>query len=478
MAILGTAGDDKLFGTPDADTIRGRGGNDSLFGEEGNDKILGNGGNDFLVGNSGDDNLIGGQGEDTFVGGRGKDRLNGKDTPAEVLDGSGFDVVNYSSEEGPLGVTVNLATGLGIDTYGHSDKLIDIESVFGTNLADRLIGGNTGNDGFEDFRGLGGNDTIDGGSGFDRVTYSNDFGAGGTQGVKVNLVTGKAIDGFGDTDRLTSIEAVRSTAFDDRLVGDGGDNRFEPLSGADYLHGGGGTDRVAYHNDHFFLGNGNYVVGIDADLAKKQIVDTSGVHVDTVIDIENVTGSNLDDVIRGNAKANRLDGRDGDDLLIGRGGGDGLNGNGGNDDLRGGGGNDWLFGDSGNDLLLGGGGSDDLFGHTGNDVLSGGGGNDMLDGGVGDDVLNGGRGDDILRGGDGVDIFTFNVGDGHDIIEDFQNGTERMEVVDWGYSDGSEVVALATQVGSDVVISNSGDSITLINFDLADLNGHDFIVYF
>ncbi|MCH7862247.1 MAG: hypothetical protein IH998_11265, partial [Proteobacteria bacterium] len=44
--------------------------------------------------------------------------------------------------------------------------------------------------------------TIDGGTGFDEVDYSNDAESGGTAGVTVNLATSTATDGFGDTDTL------------------------------------------------------------------------------------------------------------------------------------------------------------------------------------------------------------------------------------------------------------------------------------
>ena len=432
MAILnGTAGDDVIHGTADADTIRGRAGDDALFGEGSNDRILGGDGHDYLVGNRGNDNLVGGPGEDTLIGGRGNDTLNGTDTAEEQSTTSVLDNVNYSHERGPLGVTVNLATGIAIDTYGHTDKLIDIEFVIGTAFADHLIGGDIGNDAFEDFSGLGGNDVIDGGSGFDRARYNRDFDAGGTQGVYVNLTTGIAIDGFGDTDTLISIEAVRGTQFDDTLVGDGEDNRFEPLSGEDHMDGGGGSDRVAYHNDHFYLGNGNGVVGIDADLGSGTIVDTSGVHVDTVVSIENVTGSILDDMIRGNAKANDLQGRDGDDLLVGRGG------------------SDFLSGDAGDDILRG---------------------------GPGNDILDGGTGSDKLRGGGGEDIFVFSEGDGDDRILGFQDGVDLIDVGDYGFGSGAEVVALAHADGNHTVIDLNGDLITLLRFDIADLDGGDFII--
>ena len=54
---------------------------------------------------------------------------------------------------------------------------------------------------------------------------------------------------------------------------------------------------------------------------------------DTITNIENVTGSRADDLIRGNGDANTLKGGKGDDYLAGRGGDDVLNGGRGDDYL-------------------------------------------------------------------------------------------------------------------------------------------------
>uniref|UniRef100_UPI0025CD0C86 calcium-binding protein n=1 Tax=Ruminococcus sp. TaxID=41978 RepID=UPI0025CD0C86 len=90
------------------------------------------------------------------------------------------------------------------------------------------------------------------------------------------------------------------------------------------------------------------------------------------------------------------------DLFIGNGGNDILNGNGGNDGLDGGAGNDNLQGGSGNDTLYGQEGDDTLYGEAGDDILVGGEGNDRLDGGA------------------GIDTYYLNLGDGIDVISDYE----------------------------------------------------------
>jgi len=49
-------------------------------------------------------------------------------------------------------------------------------------------------------------------------------------------------------------------------------------------------------------------------------------------------------------------------------------------------------------------------------------------GGIGSDTLRGGNGFDVLNGGRGVDTFVFTSNDGSDIIEDFQDGTDILQV--------------------------------------------------
>ena len=80
-------------------------------------------------------------------------------------------------------------------------------------------------------------------------------------------------------------------------------------------------------------------------------------------------------------------------------------------------------------------------GYGGNDTLVGGAGNDALSGGDGNDILSGGDGSDKMTGGDGRDIFIFTesaIGttrDGeHDVITDFQRGSDRIDLGQAGAS--------------------------------------------
>lgn len=144
-----------------------------------------------------------------------------------------------------------------------------------------------------------------------------------------------------------------------------------------------------------------------------------------------------------------------------------LEGSAGNDTLRGGAGNDDIDGEAGDDRLLGRGGHDELNGDDGNDTLLGGKGNDTLEGGAGNDTL---------KGGAGADVFEFEFGDGHDVIRDFTNGVDRIELDDFGLAQITALIGTATQQGSDVVLTLSADTTIRINdMALAQLDVADFI---
>ncbi len=84
--MFGTAGEQRILGTPRADVIVAFAQSDKVFGGAGNDRICGGRGNDLLRGGPGNDRLSGGLlgdrlfgdgGHDLLFGNFGEDRLNG-----------------------------------------------------------------------------------------------------------------------------------------------------------------------------------------------------------------------------------------------------------------------------------------------------------------------------------------------------------------------------------------------------------------
>jgi hypothetical protein len=128
----------------------------------------------------------------------------------------------------------------------------------------------------------------------------------------------------------------------------------------------------------------------------------------------------------------------GNDTIQGSVDGEVINGNQGFDQIFGGGGNDNLFGGQDGDVIDGGVGDDILFGNLGADIITGGDGNDNLFGGkdndnlsgdLGNDILSGDFGIDTLTGGGGSDIFVLGIGGGGaDVITDFQDGADLMQL--------------------------------------------------
>jgi virginiamycin B lyase len=88
---LGGAGNDILFGEAGRDRLIGGSGNDRLFGGPGNDRLVGGPGNDRLVGGSGNDRLFGGPGNDILFGGAGNDRITPGPGRDRVFAGAGND---------------------------------------------------------------------------------------------------------------------------------------------------------------------------------------------------------------------------------------------------------------------------------------------------------------------------------------------------------------------------------------------------
>jgi Ca2+-binding RTX toxin-like protein len=78
-------------------------------------------------------------------------------------------------------------------------------------------------------------------------------------------------------------------------------------------------------------------------------------------------------------------------------------------------GTDRVFAKGGNDIIYGGSGTDRLYGEKGDDIINAGAGGNLLDGGPGNDALAGGVGNDLLVGGDGNDQFL--AGPGSTIME-------------------------------------------------------------
>src|SRR5215813_11157019 len=87
-----------------------------------------------------------------------------------------------------------------------------------------------------------------------------------------------------------------------------------------------------------------------------------------------------------------------------------------------------LVGNAGDNLLDGGSANDRIEGGAGNDTIIGGAGCDILVGGDGNDRLDGSSGNEQMTGGAGGDTFVLGSLKAHDVISDFQVGTDHLEI--------------------------------------------------
>ncbi|WP_372572349.1 spondin domain-containing protein [Ruegeria jejuensis] len=339
---------ENLDGSNDGDVLAGDGNANVLNGLDGDDVLSGLGGADVLNGGAGDDTLSGGGGVDIIDGGEG-------------VDTNDFGNINLGAQDPTIaGVTVVVnADGSGTASYnggGGNGPLIEeefagIENVTGSSNNDdiRALGAtpNTieGGDGDDFIAGGGGTDVLSGGEGIDTNSFINigaevvaDLGSGSASyAPNENVTVFENFDGF---------ENLDGSANDDQLFGDGGANTLTGNEGNDLLVGRGGADVLegGAGNDVLRGGGGSDVTdggeGIDTadfqDIGTAVTADLSagtatyqgpnGEVADTLVNIENLTGSANDDNLTGDAGENLLAGGAGDDTISGGAGDDVIRG--------------------------------------------------------------------------------------------------------------------------------------------------------
>jgi len=110
-------------------------------------------------------------------------------------------------------------------------------------------------------------------------------------------------------------------------------------------------------------------------------------------------------------------------------------------------------------------------------VKAGGGDDDFLFGQGGDDRIIGGTGFDRLIGSIGADTFVFELGGGLDLVFDFENGTDLLDVTFFGFDDFSRdsLPFIRDIAGKAVIDFLSGERVVLSGVAQSDLDASDFI---
>jgi hypothetical protein len=255
--------------------------------------------------------------------------LNGdgdKDVDLAGIESS-FDFLGVGAAYPAKGEVVNAggstATGaaypLPITIDGQFFGNVSDSTITGGAAGDTLLGGS----GWDFIAGGLGNDTIDGGGGEDAVDYS-------ASATAVVVTLGSPGVGSGEgLDSLISIEDVAGSNHNDSLTGDAGDNWFYAGNGNDTITGGGNT---AY-GDTYDVAAAEALVTVDLGAN----TSTGGSGTDTLSGIENASGSEFADSLKGSS---------GNNIIWGEGGNDTLSGGAGNND-----GADQFDGGSGIDVL-------------------------------------------------------------------------------------------------------------------------------
>lgn len=460
-----TTGDDSLssFGTNSNDglvnpDLNGLAGNDTLIGLPTADRLYGDDGDDVLFASAGNDLLDGGDGADTLRGDLGADTLNGS---------AGFDTVDFSAATAGVNVNFETSSGSGVaSVFSAGDTYYSIEGFIGTNFADIVVGSIfseniSGGAGADNLTGGGGNDTVDGGA-------SSDIIAGG---LGNDLILGGAgNDTISGNENNDSVDG--GTGYDSIDGGDGDDSLYGG-KGSEILNGGNGDDTLS------------------GAIGKDTLDGGSGADLLLGGDTGDVLNGGLDnDALDGEAGSDTLNGGFGDDTILAGSGRDAVSGDEGNDNIdaaagddtiSGGTARDSVFGGTGDDSILGDGGNDTLQGGDGADALLGSAGYDVLLGGNDDDFLDGGALNDILLGNAGADTFSFAIGGATDTLRDFVAGAAlsdviRLEGFGAAFDSFAEVVAAASDNGTDTTISfGGGDVIIIQNVTVSQLDANDFI---
>ncbi|MCC5615381.1 calcium-binding protein [Nostoc sp. CHAB 5836] len=521
--LNGGAGDDNLsadYSTGD-NLLSGGDGNDSLsvssdayrfvFNTSGNNTLDGGAGDDNLVAkfSTGDNLLSGGDGNDSFS-------LVLHTSPSEgatqtVDGGAGDDLLSVSYIYPNEGITSTFDAATKAGSIRAGMDVINYKNIEGLNIEgtvyDDYIVGSNGNDRFSLY-GNSGNDTVDGGTGDDLLSFSDYEATGGITSTFNAATNSGSIATGTDVINYKNIEGlnVLGTAYNDYIVGSNGNDTLSGGDrGKDTIDGGTGDDLLSFSGyqatrgitSTFNAATNTGSIRAGANLVSYKNIEQLNISGTTYNDY--IVGSNGNDTLSGGGSGNdTLNGGAGDDtlnadysngknLLSGGDGNDSLSAFGsytdyrgdfsldaisGNNTLNGGAGDDYLVTNysSGNNLLSGGDGNDSLsasgssslytfygvYTVSGNNTLDGGAGNDylnvdyssgnnLLNGGDGNDILTGGKGNDSLYGGDGTDTFAFNgYNQGIDTLYDFNATNELIQVSATGFGGGLSTPSLQT----------------------------------
>jgi len=254
------------------------------------------------------DLLVGGADGDSFQRlGRGNDRVEG---------GGEWDFISYRDDGGTLGIKATLGpdgNGTVIDTFGDTDTIVSVQGFEGSSKSDQIIILAGGDYNIQLGRG---SDTIEIANGarvtLDYAYYLDDNVVDfvrelklDIQGIEIDFSTGKATSYNGEVDTFTVQDnlQVRGTKINDVIRGadDGLRSVMDGRGGSDLLIAGDRFDTASFYREAEDIGK-----GFTVDLVKGLATNAVNSDVDTLVNFSRVEGSDFDDTIIGDAKANYM----------------------------------------------------------------------------------------------------------------------------------------------------------------------------
>ena len=126
-----------------------------------------------------------------------------------------------------------------------------------------------------------------------------------------------------------------------------------------------------------------------------------------------------------------------------------------------------ITGDDGNNTLTGTDAAERIDGKGGTDVIQGGGGDDYIIAGTGNDWS--------VRGGAGADTFYYEAGHAYTMVQDFEDGIDRIEIGGGLGYDDLRIYRNATWSQVQIYTSDSNADILLLkNIDVNAITEDDF----
>ena len=177
---------------------------------------------------------------------------------------------------------------------------------------DDTLNGTSGDD---TISGLDGSDTIDGGDGNDTID-------GGPGRDYIHGGNGDDVIHGGSSDNYIFPEYIWDGAGNDTVYGEGDQDVIYGSPGNDYYDGGTGGAYQPFEGDGVIYADAAAGIVVDMRLASDQVQsaapgDAANIGVDTLVNIEGVTGTAFDDVMTANDNGMAFNGGAGDDQLTG-----------------------------------------------------------------------------------------------------------------------------------------------------------------